>query len=287
MKIITLTTDMGLKDHYVAALKATLLSGVSDLHVVDITHEVEPFNSGEAAYYLGACINDFPEGTIHVIGVDSEPSINFGSAGGSFPSIMRYKDQYFISNDNGFFGSLLKEDQPQGFYRIDNVLSNKNLFRFPTKNILCKTAIDLANGVLINDIASEQDGYTRAFMPVALEEQNLIKGHVIHVDSYGNLITNISRDLFESYGKDEPFTIYFKSKEYFIDTISLSYNEVPQGEKVAIFNDNDLLEIAINRAANRGTGGAEKLFGLGIGDIIRVKFTPRGSHDTINSLFDS
>jgi S-adenosylmethionine hydrolase len=271
----------------VASLKATLLKGVPELNIVDITHEVEPFNSGEAAYHVSACVDDFPAGTIHIIGVDSEPSVNFGSAGGAFPSIMKYKDQIFISNDNGFFGSLLNEEQAQGFYRIDNVLSNKDIFRFPTKNILCKAAVELANGAKIEAIASEHDNYTRAFIPVALEEQNLIKGHVIHVDSYGNLITNISRGLFDSYGKDEPFTIYFKSQEYYIDTISLSYNEVPQGEKVALFNDSDLLEIAINRAANRGTGGAEKLFGLGIGDIVRVKFTPRGSHDTINSLFDS
>lgn len=276
---------MGLRDHYVASLKANLLQGISGVSIIDITHEVEPFNSGEAAFHISSCMSDFPEGTIHVIGVDSEPSINFGSAGGSFPSIMHYRKQYFISNDNGFFGALLQEEQPEGFYRIDNVLSNKDLYRFPTKNILCKAAIDLMNGKKIEDLASPVDQWTRAFAPVALAEPNLIKGHVIHVDNYGNLITNIHKSMFEPYGKEAPFTIFFKSENYFIDTISLSYNEVPQGEKVAIFNTNDLLEIAINRAANKGTGGAEKLFALGIGDIIRVQFTARGSHTTIDSLF--
>ena len=113
----------------------------------------------------------------------------------------------------------------------------------------------------------------------------MIKGYVIHVDNYGNAITNINQELFERFGEDTPFVLYFKRKDYFIDVISGAYNEVPQGEKVAVFNENGLLEIAINRGANGSTGGAEQLFGLRINDMIRIEFTPAGSRETIESLF--
>ena len=91
--------------------------------------------------------------------------------------------------------------------------------------------------------------------------------------------------MFDRYGKDTPFIIRFKKKDYFIDVISLSYNEVPPGEKVAIFNENNLLEIAINRGASKTNGGAEQLFGLHENDIVRVEFTPKGSKQTIDDLF--
>ena len=285
MGIITLTTDMGLNDHYVASLKGTILSSVSNCNIVDITHDVRPFDVAEAAYHVSSCFNDFPKGTIHVIGIDSEPIVNFGGSDGSFPSILVHNDQYFISNDNGFFGVFMKENTPQSFWRLDDVLSNPKLFKFPTKNMLLSAAIRLANGEDIKTIASPFEGYKNAFSPVAISELNLIKGHVIHCDSYGNAITNIHKSLFDRSGKDVPFIIRFKKKDYFIDVISLSYNDVPPGEKVAVFNENDFLEIAINRGASKTNGGAEQLFGLHRNDIVRIEFTPKGSRQTIEDLF--
>ena len=285
MKIITLTTDMGLNDHYVASIKGVLLSSLPDVQIVDITHTVKPFDANEAAYHLASCYENFPEGTIHVVGVDTEPIINFGTTGGAFPSILKHKGQYFISNDNGFFGAFLNHEPPEEFVRIDDVMSDPNLFKFPTKNVLAKAAIRLLKGESLTDIGSPEEHFNTAFALAAISETNLIKGHVIHIDSYGNAITNVSRELFERIGNDTDFTIYLKRKDYFIDIISKSYNEVPQGEKVAIFNENDLLEIAINRAATNGTGGADKLFGLHVGDMVRIEFTPRGSHKNFDTLF--
>lgn len=285
MKIITLTTDMGLNDHYVASIKGAILSSLLDVQIIDITHAVKPFDTNEAAYHLKACYDSFPEGTIHIIGVDSEPIINFGPTGGAFPSILQHRGQYFVSNDNGFFGSFLNHEPAENFVRINDVMNDPNLFKFPTKNILAKAAIELANGKSISDIGTAQEHYNTAFSPAALSEPNLIKGHVVHIDSYGNAITNVDRELFERIGNETEFTIYLKRKSYFIDVISKSYNEVPQGEKVAIFNENDVLEIAINRAATNGTGGADKLFGLSVGDLVRIEFTPRGSHKNFDTLF--
>lgn len=296
MKIITLTSDFGLNDHYVASLKGYLYSHLEDIRIVDISHSVKAFDTAEAAYLLSSCYKDFPKGTIHIIGVDSEPVINFGGTDGVFPSILEFEEQLFISNDNGFFGSFLNERNPDKIYQIDNVLSNKKLYEFPTKNIFCATAIELVKGTPIEELASPAEGYKRAFSMNAISEKNLIKGHIVHIDSYGNAITNVHQELFNQVGSDNPFRILLKrvnrdrqstriDNQYMIDRISISYNEVPQGEKVAIFNKNGFLEIAINRAATSGTGGADKLFGFHKGDIIRISFEPPGSHENLQTLF--
>ena len=285
MAIITLTTDMGSNDHYVASLKGAILKAIENPHIIDITHEVRPFDTAEAAYHVSSCYKDFPDGTVHLIGVDSEPVVNFGGSDGCFPSILEFHNQYFVCNDNGFFGVFLQQNKAQSFWRIDDVLSNPKLFKFPTKNMLIGAVTSIINGTPLSEIASPQESFRNALAYVATSELNLIKGHVVHCDSYGNAITNIHKSLFDRYGNDTPFIIRFKKSDYFIDLISISYNEVPPGEKVAVFNSNDLLEIAINRGASKTNGGAEQLFGLNKNDVVRVEFTPKGSKETIEDLF--
>ncbi|TNE55238.1 MAG: hypothetical protein EP338_04555 [Bacteroidetes bacterium] len=287
MKIITLTTDMGLEDHYVAALKGSILSADPEIRIVDISHQIAAFDLSQAAYCLASCMNDFPSGSVHLIGVDSEPVINFGSPRhSSVPAILKMNGQYVVSNDNGVFSLLLKEDLPEGVWHVDDVLSNPNAFRFPAKNVLLPIAIRLAQGAKPEEMGTAVSGFNRLIAMNPTIETNLIKGNVIHVDHYGNVITNIDKALFERFGKDIPFTIYFRRKEYFIDEISNSYNEVPPGEKLAFFNQNDLLEIAINRGAKSRNGGASTLFGLQVNDTIRVEFLPPGSKETLDALFD-
>lgn len=285
MSIITLTTDMGVKDHYVASIKGAILSNSPNVQIIDVSHQVKPFNVSEAAFYISSCYKDFPKGTVHIIGIDTEPIVNFSGTDGCFPSILEFENHYFIANDNGFFGAFLQENKFDKLWRIDDVLSNPKFFKFPTKNMLVPIASKIINGEEISSFATPVDHFKNAFYQNAIVEKNLIKGNVIHIDSYGNLITNVSKELFELNGKDIPFTIYFRRKDYYIDTISTTYNEVSQGERVAIFNENNLLEIAINRGANGSGGGAEKLFGMHVGDIVRIEFSPRGSKETIESLF--
>lgn len=282
MQIITLTTDMGTSDHYVAALKGTAFRLAPAAQIVDISHAIRAFDIGQASFCVGNVFREFPKGTIHVIGVDSEPVIN--SRDGSYPAVMLYDGHYFIANDNGIFALLLKEDQPEGFWLLDDVLSQPSGFKFPAKNIFIPAAVKLAQGTEITSIASPQEEWKRAFTVNPVVEENLIKGSIVHIDHYGNAITNITRELFERFG-DVPFTILFRKRDYYIDTISGSYNEVQPGERVAIFNDSNLLEIAINKGARGVNGGADSLFGLHTGDVVRIEFTPRGSAKTIDSLF--
>lgn len=286
MNIVTITTDMGLNDHYVAALKGAMYKVESKLQIVDISHNIKPFNIAQASFYIKNCLKDFPADTVHLIGVDSEPIVNFGNPdAGALPSFIRYKDQYIVATDNGIFSLILGTDQAQGKWSIDNVLSNPKLMKFPTKNILAPTAVALAQGADPDTLGSEKENLRRAVVANPVIEPNVLKGTVIHIDNYGNLITNITKEDFDRMGKNIPFTIFFRKKEYYIDEISAGYNEVPPGERLAMFNDTDNLEIAINKGTPGNGGGANSLFGLRVGDVIRVEFSPRGSKTTLESLF--
>jgi hypothetical protein len=240
----------------------------------------------EAAFHVAQVYHHFPKGTIHIVGVDSEPIVNFGNAEGSFPCVLEMEGHYFISNDNGFFGALVGAKEYTKFYRIDDVLSRPTGLTFPTKNLLVPIAIKISNGEQLENIATEFPNFKKAFSSIPIIETNLIKGSIVHFDNFGNAITNIDKQLFERIGKNAPFFVQFKNRDSNkIDYISKSYNEVPGGEKLALFNANNLLEIAINRGANESTGGAEKLFGLRKFDIIRIEFMPRGSKESIDQLF--
>jgi len=284
MPIITFTTDLGDSDQYVAALKGAVFLRCQDPKIIDISHSVRPFDVVQAAFLLSSCIDDFPEGTVHVMGVDSEPIVLASDSDAAYPSIMTYKGQFILGSDNGFFGVFAQYRDPDGFYRLDDVLSNKDLYKFPIKNIFIPVACQLSEGVSIDELASPHARYRTAFSLQAISEVNLIKGNVIHIDAFGNLITNVQEEVFNSYGK-EPFTIYYRNKEYFIDKISTTYSAVAAGERLAVFNSVGLFEIAVNRGANGNGGGADKLFGVRLGDIIRIEFTPRGSKTTLESLF--
>jgi S-adenosylmethionine hydrolase len=287
MSIITLTSDMGHRDYYVGALKGSIHKQLPDAKIVDISHEVNPFNKFEAAFFLRNCIGDFPDETIHLIAVDDTPKVNINmpSRHDEWPAVMRYKNQYFVALDNGVLSLILGEDEPQSMHRITEALTMPKVLQFPAKNILAKIAIRVAQGELLDNIgeAIESPKQMSSWQPVI--EENLIRGTVIYIDVYGNLITNISEDLFKNIGKGEPFTMYFKNRTYFIDKISGTYNEVQQGDRVAVFNSAGLLEIAINQGVPGNGGGANELFGMRLNDVVRIEFTPAGSKMNLQELF--
>ncbi|MES2587463.1 MAG: SAM-dependent chlorinase/fluorinase, partial [Bacteroidota bacterium] len=231
MRILTLTTDMGLTDHYVASLKGKILSEIQDVQIVDITHLINAFDISQAAYHIKNCFADFPKGSIHILAVDAEPIINFGSPQlSSLPAILCYNEHYFVSNDNGVFSLIVGENSFESIWHVDDVLSNPNAFKFPAKNILVPIATKLAKGVKLEEIATKVDAFKRMISINPVVEPNLIRGNIIHIDFYGNVITNIDKSLFYRFGENIPFTIFFRKKEYYIDTISATYGDVPPGE---------------------------------------------------------
>ncbi|MDG1516618.1 MAG: SAM-dependent chlorinase/fluorinase [Flavobacteriales bacterium] len=269
MPIITLTTDLGLKDYYVASLKGHILSQLPDTSIIDISHDIPPFNISVAAFCLKNCYQDFPEGTIHIIGVSPEANEHVCHL------IIKHNQHYFIGADNGMF-SLLFDEKPSEVFNL-NIISDNDRRTFPTKDVFVQAACHIGRGGTMELIGSRIDGLTERtnFQPVI--EEDVIRGMSMYIDSYGNVTTNITKSLFKLIGKGRDFAIVFRRSDYNIYELKLNYSEVPEGEKLALFSTNNHLEIAINK------GNANKLFGLKLSDTIRVEFksssTPKDGPD--------
>lgn len=264
MSIITLTTDMGSKDYYVAATKGAIWSQMPDVNIVDITHEIKPFDSQQAAFVVKNAWSNFPAGTVHIIGVNADQDVNITHL------IVEFDGQYFIGADNGIF-ALLFDRSPDGVFEL-NLTQDSDELTFPTKNLFAKAAAHLARGGTPEVIGKRIDSVKQATDMLPVVENDVIKGSVIYVDVYGNVITNISRQIFKDVGKGREFAITFKRASFDIKKIHNKYNDVPEGEKVALFSHAGLLEIAINKGAPGNGGGASGLFGLVLSDIIRIDF---------------
>lgn len=257
MAVITLTTDLGYKDFYQAALKGSIYTIMPEVNIVDISHSISAFNIPQAAFVLKNAFHYFPKGTVHIIGIDSVFDENRKYLA------VKYQDHYFIGSDNGIF-SLIFEAPPQQIMEI-NILQDLKLLHFPLTDIFAKAACFLAQGMPLDAIGVrvEQLIEKKNFMPTL--EPNNIRGSVIYIDSYQNVITNISKDLFSSIQAGRNFQLSFKRNEK-ISRLSWHYNDVPEGEKLCLFGISNYLEIAINK------GNASGLLGLNLGDIVRVDF---------------
>jgi S-adenosylmethionine hydrolase len=264
MSIITLTTDMGLKDYYVGAVKGAIYSSLLEVTVVDISHEIHPFDIVHASFVLKNSYKEFPKGTIHIIGVNPEDTEK------SKHVVVQNNGHTFIGADNGIF-SLLFDELPEVIYEITFLGAQKGN-SFPTKNIFVPTAIQLLKGEPLSEIGFPQDTLLRRqlFRPVI--EPNCIKGTVSYIDAYGNILTNVTRELFEEVGKNRNFKIHLTRAGYTITKINVKYGEVAEGEKVAIFSSSGCLEIAINKGVEGSGGGASKLFGMKMNDTVTIEF---------------
>ncbi|MFN2430119.1 MAG: S-adenosyl-l-methionine hydroxide adenosyltransferase family protein [Cryomorphaceae bacterium] len=263
MNVITLTSDLGTKDYYLAALKAAAFRSISNIHWVDISHHIAPFDMAKAAFVLKNVWREFPEGAIHIISVDSDWRAETPYA------VVVVNGQYFIGSDNGFFSILLDDQPADNVYHVK--MQGDEDLSFPTKTILVPLAARIAGGESLEEIGASQDDYKhRPTINPVIEHEN-IRGTVIYVDSYGNVITNITRSLFEDEVKNQPFRIVLRKSSSEITSISRAYNEVPQGEIVALFTSAGYLEIAINRGVEGSGGGATDLLGLRENDVVRIE----------------
>ena len=264
MAIITLTSDMGLKDYYVASVKGSILSQLPDCRIVDITHEIPPFDIATASFVLRNTFNEFPKGTVHIIGVNPEADLQTAHLA------VEYNGHFFIGADNGIFSLLF--DRPATQIVELHLDQDSDELTFPTKHVFVKAACHIARGGTLEVIGRTLDHFTEKALIRPVVEGSVIRGAAIYIDSYGNVITNITEDLFNKVRRDRDFAIYFRRAAYEIRQIHQAYNEVPEGEKVALFSASGYLEIAINKGVEGSGGGANKLFGLKINDTIRIEF---------------
>jgi len=257
MAIITLTTDWGLKDHYSGAVKGALLSLIPDVIIIDITHDIPTFDIEPASFVIRNCYNNFPKGTIHIIGINTEASIET-------PHIVAlYDGHYFVGADNGIF-SLIFREKPEKIIEL-NIPQDSDYFTFSTRDVFIKAACLILKGENLEKLGFEKNTLNELIQLKPVLETNAIKGNVIYIDSYENVITNITEELFREIGKGKHFTISSRSG-YEIDKISHAYKDVDPGEKLALFGSSGYLEIAINM------GNASSLLGLKMKDSVRIDF---------------
>ncbi|RLJ99481.1 SAM hydrolase/SAM-dependent halogenase family protein [Tenacibaculum discolor] len=274
MSLITLTTDFGTKDHFVGAVKGAIYSELPDAKIVDITHEISPFNITETAYILKNAYKSFPDKTIHVIGVDSELSVD------NKHIALELDNHYFICPDNGLISMIASEINPTKIVEIN--IHDRIESSFPVLDVFVQVASHIARGGSLNVIGREIETYKKIveIKPKVNEQQTIISGGVIYIDNYGNVITNISKKQFNTIGKGRDYKV--TARRYTFSKIYSRYNEIVDfsvtdkrqydGEKLAIFNSAGFLEIAIYRSNLETVGGASTLLGLEYRDTITIEF---------------
>jgi len=274
MSIITLTTDYGIKDHFVGALKGKILSEYSEAIVVDISHDIDPFNISEASYIIGSSYANFPKKTVHLIGVDIERNNETQHIA------MLWKDHYFICADNGILSILIEKIIPEKIVAIN--FHERLSPEASDSDVFVKTACHLAKGGSLSVIGTEiaEIKTVTELQPIIEANFKSIKGHVIYIDHFGNAVTNISKKMVLDVAKGRKFNIKFKNKE--IKNIYSSYSEVGNSEiyqknnyiglKMAVFNEAGFVEIAIYKSNPNSVGSANSLLGLNYRDQISIEF---------------
>lgn len=255
--IITLTSDWGLKDYYLSSVKGAIYSRSPNAVIVDISHMVRHYDIRQAAFMIRNAYPYFPPDTIHIIDIDSIETSKKQHV------VLHIHGQYFIGADNGIF-NLIFGSEPDEIINID-VTQDSAYFTFPARDRFAKVACDLANGMPMQSFGGKVEKLIQRFNFQPEVSHGKISGKVIYIDGYDNLFTNITWDLFKEHVDKKPFTIPIPPG-YSIKKISKAYDEVPEGEIVAIFASNNLLQIAMNR------GKAASLLGLKIDSSINISF---------------
>lgn len=255
MAIVTLLTDSGESDHYVAAIKAKVLSTNPGLSLVDISHEIEPCDLAHGAYVLKSVFRDFPKGTVHLVAVHAT-----GEADSSFLAL-QLEDHYFVGIDNGLLG-LISDKAHQNLVQLNSI--NAISTSFPERDILAPAAARLASGVTISTLGTPMEDYRKLVSRRVKATRKQILGHVIRVDRFGNLITNIEKTDFDILSKDKAYTIQFGSEKF--KRIHSNYHQADQGDCFLLFNSAGLLEIGIYK------GNASELLGLAYDSPVNVLF---------------
>ena len=259
--IITLTTDFGSNDHFVGAMKGVILDIVPDAQIVDICHAVQAFDVLDGALTISQAYSYFPTRTVHVVVVD--PGV-----GTARRPIVASSDKYhFVAPDNGVLSLVYAREERMHVRHI----TSEHYFLQPVSNtfhardIFSPVAAYLAKEVDSLKFGDEVEDFVRfsAPKPKAVDE-NRLRGVVLKVDRFGNLITNITPQdaptLFGAGGK--AFKIVIGSRE--ITEIHSAYAEGAPGEVVGILGSMGFLEIAANR------GAAAQLTGAGKGSDVTI-----------------
>jgi S-adenosylmethionine hydrolase len=255
MSLITITSDLGKDSYALAALKGAIYQNVHPGgNVVDISNEIRSFDIVEAAFVFANSYPYFPEKTIHILSVNPFYSPQYEVL------LFAYQQQYFIAPNHGILPLIFKQPLEGTLVKLPPCKDTKEYYQ-----LLGSTIKALEAGEALESIGTADP---ELYLKISLQpvvNKNIIRGTIIHIDRFGNLISNIDRSTFEKIRGERKFAIYFRHKDP-ISSISQHYHDVAVGDELCLFNMSDHLEIAINMA------DASQTLGLNLDDTIQIDF---------------
>ncbi len=266
--IISLLSDFGFKDPYVAEMKAVILSICRDALIIDISHEIEKFNVQMGAFILAQAAPYFPKGTIHVAVVD--PGVGTERR----PIIVETERNLYVGPDNGL---LILAAQNEGIKCIREITNPKYMLKkvsrtFHGRDIFSPAAAYLAKGAKPSEFGPVIEDPVKPSFSVPEIRKETIIGEVIHIDEFGNLITNISEENLKEFRISEGKNLHIQlGDRRLILKLCSSYDEAPRNAPLSIIGGTGFLEISVNR------GNASKILDAKIGTpIILTHLPPKG-----------
>ena len=261
MVVISLLSDFGLKDPYVAEMKALILSICPEAHVVDISHEIQKFDIRMGAFVLASAAPYFPQGTIHVAVVD--PGVGTKRR----PLIVETKRAFYIGPDNGLLTLSARKEGIRHVYNISNpeYMRPQVSRTFHGRDIFAPAAAHLAKGHPPSKFGTEIHDYVLPKFAKPQLGKGRLLGEVLYIDGFGNIVTNISVKDFERISASEGCRLHVKFKDEILDLrLCSAYGQVPAERALAIVGSSDFLEISVNQA------DASQIFRVKTGDSVEI-----------------
>jgi len=251
MPVITLTTEWKPDDIYYGIIRGKLSSRCPGTIVINNAGNIPAFGISQASFIIRNTFNNYPKGSIHIICVHSEAHKDQDHL------IVRAKDHFFIGTDNGIFNLILNSD-PDEVVKINHHGTSDEL------EIFAKAASELVAGKKPSDIGKPVKTLIERVPLRATIDKDVIIGSIIFIDSYGNAISNITKEVFFRVFENKTYRILIQSNKNYTDHISEKYSDVPVNEMLARFNQLDLLEISINGA------DLSEVLNLSVGSVLRI-----------------
>ncbi len=256
--VVTLTTDFGLQDAYVGAMKGVILGIAPGTGLVDLCHQIPPQDVAAGAFVLYSAYRAFPAGTVHVAVVDPE-------VGSDRRGILVETPSYrFVGPDNGLFSPIYAAEQVERIVEIRNrdLALPEVSATFHGRDIFAPAAAHLCRGVPVDAFGPPISDPVRLDFWTAAVKDGEATGHIVHIDRFGNGITNLSRSQIEAAAEGRPLRV--EAAERVFDRVSRTYADAPEGEALVLYGSQDTLEISVNG------GSAEEALGVRRGDGVRA-----------------
>jgi S-adenosylmethionine hydrolase len=256
--IITLLTDFGTKDHYVASMKGVILNINPECLLIDITHEVNPHDIEQGAFILANAYSYFPKGTIHLSVVDP------GVGGSRKPIVLITHNYFFVGPDNGLLSLVVQKEKVKQVVAITQkkYFLSKVSNTFHGRDIFAPVAAHLSLGIKPNAFGHEINSLKELGLQKPVVKKRRLLGEILHIDTFGNLVSNIDEEKLSQFIQNRPFAIRVGGKV--ISVLKNGYWDGKKGELIALLGSGGFLEISIRE------GNAERLLKVKKGDPIWI-----------------